>query len=234
MKKFILFLLIYPSFTFAQVDILSVLEPSLVKIAILLPDNKIISKGTAFFIENDSTLISAAHVYVKAEDALISIRKGAIVALRYSRQNKLLYAVPITPHKVNYAYDLVSFKVNPKLIKSKCKDCEITPLLLASNNPIAGESILLFGYYGSDKFPIVLKSIISGSVNLKTNQTVTELLVDKIVNSGQSGGPILSETSMKLVGIILSTIRIKVDDEIQSGISRGAAVESIRQFLSKH
>lgn len=227
MKLVSFFLLFIVSNLFSQ-SLQQIYDQSVVQIVLRKPDKKISALGTGFFV-NDSTIISANHVFAGAKNSMSTLRGGTILARKYSFNTEDKFIVPIKARQYHSTFDLVNFQINTADIKKQWSDFNILSLKLSDALPEVGMDAVGIGYYSNDKFPNMIKGIVSGFVKSKP-QNITDLIFDKITNPGNSGGPLISLESKEIIGMLIISIPTPSKKK-QGGLARAVTSLSIREFL---
>ena len=205
---------------------------SLVHIGLILPNGNIVPGGTAFFVKDGTYIATAAHVYWEIGKAINDSRGGIIVAVKTSRSGKK-FTVPVQLAAIDDAHDLATFRIDPAVIKQQWAEFTIKPLALAEKDAEQGEQVYLVGYFGGDDFPIAIHGIVAGFVKLQTATQVEEMLLDLIINKGESGAPIISQETGQVVAIGLSTIEVgPVGSQSHVGVSRAAKSQFLLALLN--
>ena len=185
--------------------------------SILLPDpskqDMPIPRGTGFFISTDGWFVTALHVISEnnavrkdIEQAVLMKEQEAGKAIRMCQAVKVVEVIP----KFDFALLKVDFELNKN--KEWLKTSQGFPFLQISSMELSdGEPVYAFGYPLPDNYyqnngnfsighnslcPRVTSAIVSSRVE-KTQMITTDgapqvYVLDKALNYGNSGGPILS------------------------------------------
>lgn len=213
--------------TNAQVNVVTMSNDSVVQIVIVLPDGKYLPAGTGFFVGDGSLIATAGHVYWESGKSLTET-KGIGVFARKSSRTKQKFLVPITMQRVDTRNDLVLFRCEKSMINEQWNGFEIKPLALADTDAEAGEEVILTGFLGTDEFPIASRGIVAGA------SPQDEMLMDMVANGGQSGGPVISVRTLRVVGIVRGTIPVPIAgtaQQVSSGIAKSTKVRHLAALL---
>lgn len=234
-KLFICFMVLfcYNSKLMPQIDFESIINHSVVKISVELPNGKFKSIGTGFFVRDFETIITANHINIQSQRIMNNIRGGKLVAQKYSRNSEKSFTVPIKLVQWSYKYDLSEFKINVDDISKQWPEFEIIPLQIDDRKPKAGDEAVFIGYWSGRKFPFIIKGIVSGFADVTNNPSIKEIFFDKISNPGQSGSPLVSMKNKHLIGMTISVLSVTEKKTKQAGLTRAVISSSIREFLGQ-
>ena len=222
---------------------LSELEKSVVQVGIVKQDQKFYGLGSGFFVAGGDGLIATAfHVYSGTVQAMAEGRGGTIAVERAIRQSKT--TTTVTAQAVTLVVsDPLHDVVLLKLSSYKQADQEnwdkvggIKALLPSSQAEIEpGSSVRIVGYFGTDTFPVVEKSVLVGGTFVTTLAgDVDEFLVSASAVPGQSGSAVVLEDGT-VVGVVLSIVTFTAPfakESLPSGLNRVAKVEYLQRLIS--
>jgi S1-C subfamily serine protease len=209
-------------------------ENSVVQIAVAMPGGSVTNFGTGFFIRDDGLLATASHVYLKALNAIVDARAGIIIARRFSRTNRGQWvgaAVQLVAQ--DYQHDVVLLKM-PAVDPMWKQIGGVVPLVLDDDATLEdGTQVCMRGYFGSDDFPLFLKGATAGTTGLGPS-LVQELLIVLPVAPGQSGSPLMSVETGRVVGILTAIVPVSLPFNQQpahSGLARAVEVVHVRRLV---
>jgi serine protease Do len=204
------------------------IEQSVLKIIVLTPQNQVASIGTGFFVGNGNLIATASHVYLEAGKTIVDGSGGKMYALKSLRSGQK-FAVPVQLAAEDFAHDVALLRFDPSLIKQQVTNFEIKPLELADKRPEMGDSVEFMGYFAGDDFPLLSRTLVAGFT------PSPELLVlDLPANPGQSGSPVLSLETGKVVGVLSSFVPVVLLPgglPTHSGLSRSVEVEHLKRLM---
>lgn len=149
-----------------------------------------ISWGTGVLVDKDTgTFLTCSHVVAEASEREISI------VMRPDKLNsrveaKLLYRTP-----ANQPYDVAVLRVNPRDV-----DPSLRPVRLSHAAILKGEPVVSVGF----PFSSSVRPTVSGGVVSKPMDCA--LLTTCCVQSGASGGPIVSRATGEMLGMIVCNV----------------------------
>lgn len=210
-------------------------ENSVVQIAVATPPGSAASFGTGFFIRDDGLIATASHVYLKALNAIVDARAGVVIARRFSRTNRGQWVgAPIDLIAQDYQHDVVLLKMQS--VDPMWKQVGgVVPLLLDDAARLEdGTQVCMRGYFGSDDFPVFLKGATAGTTSLGPS-LVQELLIVLPVVPGQSGSPLMSVETGRVVGIVTAIVPVTLPFSQQpahSGLTRAVEVGHVKKLVA--
>lgn len=158
--------------------------------------------GTAFFINHDGLLATAAHVINNSDSNLVVILNQTNSIQDYQDTTTIqVRCIPAKIKAINPVYDVCILEV-PEAVKSTFE--------IGSTDSIhVGENIATFGYPHSDHGRMVLTQQ-NTSVGAKILLDSSGIKVKNIVlniqsRPGQSGSPIVIPESRKIAGILIGS-----------------------------
>ncbi len=207
------------------------IEQSLVKIVVLDSQGQVVSVGTGFFVGDGQFIATAAHVYLEAAKTVIERGGGYIAGGKILRSGER-FVFPIELVKSDYGHDVALLRFDPNVIKKVAPNFAIKSLELDDKKPDVGDGVVFFGYFGSDDFPLLSRTVVAG---FAASPTLPEQLVlDLPANGGQSGGPVLSLESGKVVGLVNSFVPVFLSPgtpPTHSGLSRSVEVVHLKRLI---
>ncbi len=227
-------LLCFESYSIAQNTPISEIERSVVQIVIMSPsEGGALPMGSGFFAGDGKTIVSAAHVYWQAGLSGNQRHLGGIFASKTLPSGKR-FMVQITPGKVDDAHDLAVFTFDPTIIKTQLPDFVIKPLAVSEQDPKAGDEVALFGYIGLYSFVTSVRGWVSGEIKTPTPPLVfiDETILGIGVNFGDSGGPVVSTSTGKVVGVVTGFLPMTTTTPGQSTLATGVSRAAKSSFLS--
>jgi len=210
------------------------IELSVVQIVILSPsEGGAVPMGSGFFSGDGKTIVSAGHVYWQAGLSGNQRHLGGIYASKILPSGKR-FMVPITPGKVDDAHDLALFTFDPTTIKTQAPDFVVKPLQVSAQNPKLGDEVTVFGYIGTYSFVTFVRGWVSGEITTPTPPLVfvDEIILGIGVNFGDSGGPVVSTSTGKVVGVVVGFLPVTTTTPGQSTFANGVSRAAKSSFLS--
>jgi S1-C subfamily serine protease len=209
-------------------------ENSVVQIAVAMPGGSPTNFGTGFFIRDDGLIATASHVYLKALSAIVDARAGVVVARRFSRTNRGQWVgAAIQLVAQDYQHDVVLLKMQSADPMWK-QVGGVVPLLLDDGAMLEdGTQVCMRGYFGSDDFPVFLKGATAGTAGLGPS-LVQELLIVLPVVPGQSGSPLMSVETGRVVGVLTAIVPVSLPFNQQpahSGLARAVEVVHVKRLV---
>lgn len=174
---------------------------------VLVKTSNKVNSGSGFIIRSNGLFVTNYHVIEGAQEIAIKLN---------SRE------------KVNFA-DVITFDVKKDLAILKLREIESYPVLPLEENfiPNLGEDLIVLGYPLGIKLGLevtVSTGIISSIRNLPE---VNLIQTNAAINHGNSGGPVISRRSGKVIGIVTAKAR---DSE---SIGFAINVKELEQLLNK-
>lgn len=93
--------------------------------------------------------------------------------------------------------------------------------------PKIGDDVFYFGYFGGDENPLACRGIVAG------HDELTNILFDKPVLPGQSGSPLLSVQTGRVVGVVTATVPV-TGTTLSVGISRATKTEYAKKLIDSN
>lgn len=209
-------------------------ENSVVQIAVAMPGGSATGFGTGFFLRDDGLLATASHVYLKALNAIVDARAGVVIARRFSRTSRGQWVgAAIQLVAEDYQHDVVLLKMQS--VDPMWKQVGgVVPLLLDDGTWLEdGAQVCMRGYFGSDDFPLFLRGATAGTTGLGPS-LVQELLIVLPVVPGQSGSPLMSVETGRVVGILTAIVPVTLPFNQQpahSGLARAVEVVHVKKLM---
>lgn len=209
-------------------------DNSVVQIAVATPPGSVTNFGTGFFIRDDGLIATASHVYLKALDAIVDARAGVVIARRFSRTNHGQWVgAPVQLVAQDYQHDVVLLKLQS--VDPIWKQVGgVVPLLLDDGAKVEdGAQVSMRGYFGSDDFPLFLRGTTAGTSGLGPS-LVQELLIVLPVVPGQSGSPLISVETGRVVGVLTAIVPVSLPFNQQpahSGLARAVEVVHVKRLV---
>ena len=209
-------------------------ENSVVQIAVAMPGGSATSFGTGFFIRDDGLIATASHVYLKALNAIVDARAGVVIARRFSRATRGQWVgAPVELVAQDYQHDVVLLKL--QAVDPTWKQVGgVVPLLLDDSASLEdGTQVCMRGYFGSDDFPLFLRGSTAGTTVLGPS-LVQELLIVLPVVPGQSGSPLMSTETGRVVGVLTAIVPVSLPFNQQpahSGLARAVEVVHVKKLV---
>lgn len=207
---------------------------SVVQIAVATPPGSVTNFGTGFFIREDGLIATASHVYLRALNAIVDSRAGVVIARRFSRTNRGQWVgAPIELVAQDYQHDVVLLKMQS--VDPLWKQVGgVFPLPLDAGARLEdGTQVSMRGYFGSDDFPLFLSGSTAGATVLGPS-LVQELLIVLPVVPGQSGSPLISVETGRVVGILTAIVPVSLPFNQQpahSGLARAVEVVHVKRLM---
>lgn len=186
---------------------------------IVLPVGRITSNGvellgTAFLINKNGFLATAAHVVGNDDTGLVIItsKHASIQEYQDTTDNSIQY-IPTRISHINPIYDVCVLKIDYP-ISSRIE-------LASADEICVGDEVFVFGYPHSNHGRMVLtqqNTHIGAKVLIDTAGLKSKNLILNIqARPGQSGGPVISKSTMKIVAMILGSYAPKSNGGINLG-----------------
>lgn len=153
--------------TYTKNEIYNIVKDSVFKVEILDKNQNVMSQGSGFFIKEDGTFITNAHVVEDGWYGRID-QDSNVVDIEISE---------IVKYESNYDYAILKVKNYANATKYK-------PVTFSNTYEI-GETIFSIGYPNNSYTSIISTGEILGN---KTNQGIPYILTNATLNSGSSGG----------------------------------------------
>lgn len=209
-------------------------ELSVVQIVIMSPfEGGAVPMGSGFFSGDGKTIVSAAHVYWQAGLSGNQRHLGGMYASKTLPSGKR-FMVPITPGKIDDAHDLALFNFDPSTIKNQLPDFVVKPLPVSEQNPKIGDEVAIFGYIGTYSFVTSVRGWVAGEITTPSPPLVfiDETILGIGVNLGDSGGPVVSTSTGKVVGVVVGFLPTMTTTPGQSAAATGISRAARSSFLS--
>jgi hypothetical protein len=209
-------------------------ENSVVQIAVAVPGGSVTNFGTGFFIRDDGLIATASHVYLKALNAIVDARAGVVIARRFSRTTRGQWVgTPIELVAQDYQHDIVLLKM--KAVDPPWKQVGgVVALPLDDSGTLEdGAQVCMRGYFGTDDFPLFLRGSAAGTTVLGPS-LVQELLIVLPVVPGQSGSPLMSGETGRVVGVLTAIVPVSLPFNPQpahSGLARAVEVVHVKKLV---
>jgi S1-C subfamily serine protease len=231
-QVFAVFLLTVVSVAQSQTkNTIAELQQSVVKIVMLDPQGQPNSVGTGFFVDKGTLIATASHVFLEAGKMMVDHGGGKLLAWKnFSDGHKLVF--PIELAAADYGHDTAIMKFDVAAANQQAKqepNFEIKPLTLDDHNPELGDTVGFLGFFASDDFPLWSRTVVSGFTPVPK-----QIVLDVPANPGQSGSPVVSLESGKVVGVLTSfvpVILVPGSLPTHSGLSRSVEVEHLKRLI---
>jgi S1-C subfamily serine protease len=221
---------------------MSDLEKSVVQIGVVKQDKTFAGLGTGFFVSGDGLIATAFHVYSAAVQGVAENRGGTVSAERAIRQTgnqTSTTAQAVNLVAVDPLHDLALLKLGSYAKADQeawDKVGGIKALLIYTAPDIEnGSNVRTVGYFGSDAFPVIEKTVLVGGTFVITPVgPVDEFLVSALAVPGQSGSPVVLDDGT-VVGVVLSIVTFTAPfnpQSLPSGLNRVAKAEFLQRLLS--
>jgi S1-C subfamily serine protease len=206
-------------------------QDSVVKIMLVNSQGQVSNIGTGFFVGKGNVVATAAHVYLEGERQIIDGAGGQLILGKTLRTGKKFFT-SFDLVGADYTHDVALLRFDPQNVKRQIPDFEIKPLELDEKKPSVGDSLIFVGYFGNDEFPLLSRTVVSGFTN--PSATVEQVVLDLPANPGQSGSPVISLESGKVVGVLASFVPVTLFPGVaptHSGLSRSVEVEHLKRLI---
>jgi S1-C subfamily serine protease len=209
-------------------------ENSIVQIAVASPPSSVTNFGTGFFIRDDGLIATASHVYLKALNAIVDARAGVVIARRFSKTTRGQWVgAQVELVAQDYQHDVVLLKMQS--VDPMWKQAGgIVPLILDDGAGLEdGTQVSMRGYFGSDDFPVFLRGATAGTSSLGPS-LVQELLIVLPVVPGQSGSPLISVETGRVVGVLTAIVPVSLPFNQQpahSGLARAVEIVHVKRLV---
>jgi S1-C subfamily serine protease len=202
---------------------------SVVHIIVSFSDKTLEPIGTGFFVSDGKDgyrVVTVSHVYFNARLKEIGKHGGRICATKTSGDGKS-FSVPLDILDYDLEHDSAIFKLDPKLIAKAWPDFKIKPLELSDESPEIGNDVFYFGYIGVDEYPVACRGIVAG---FDPNKNI---LFDVPALGGQSGGPLVSVQTGRVVGVVTGTVPV-TGTTLSAGISKATRIEYVKKLIESN
>ena len=206
------------------------IEQSLVKIVVATPAG-LNSVGTGFVVGNGKQIATASHVYLEAARALVETGMGAIMAYKAVRNGPKVLA-PVEFLSADFQHDVALLKFDPAAFANQKPPVTLKALELDGDKPEIGEMIGFEGYFAADEYPLLSRTTVAGYTSAPPSPE--QIILDLPANPGQSGSPVLSLRTGKVVGILAAfvpVILVPGSLPTHSGLSRSVEVEHLKRLI---
>jgi serine protease Do len=204
-------------------------EKSIVKIVFQNPSGQVNSVGTGFFVGKGDLIATASHVYLDGEKTVVDSGGGQLFVAKVSHSGQR-FLIPFQLVGSDYGHDLAVLRIDPDAF-TKLTNIEVKPLELEDAKPAAGDGIFFMGYFGNDDFPLLSRTVLSGFTGVGESE---QLVLDLPANPGQSGSPVISLDSGKVVGVLASFVPVTLfpgTAPTHSGLSRSVEVVHLKRLI---
>jgi len=171
------------------------------------------SSGSGFFVSKTGYIITNNHVVNSCYEVVTKYREGYETIKVIARDNKNDLALLYRKYNTNYFYTFSKTSV----VK--------TDFVLVAGYPYADKS---------DNSPKVTRGIVSSLAGLKNNYA--QFQIDAAAQPGNSGGPVISEQSSNVVGILVAQMdkaeSFKRDGTIPENANFAIKSKIVRKFLN--
>lgn len=225
--------------------------------------------GTGFFVAEDQYVATAAHVFKATQEELVKLGGKDIVfevqtplrditAEFHSRQGFL--TMPFAIVEFADEHDLVLLKTTRRMgkkgvravatikVKGKTKKYEMTDVRTAAihaGNVNVGEEVAVAGFPLQTPYLVAQSGIVSATPIIPVSGTPNEeeqVLVDIMVNPGNSGGPAFLAKNGKVIGVCRAhrTSSVRTETLEQTPLRQNAGIGLITpakfliQLLERH
>jgi serine protease Do len=209
-------------------------EHSVVKIIFIGGSGQVNSVGTGFFVGKGDLIATASHVYLDGEKAVVDSGGGQLLVGKVLRSGGLRFLVPFQLVSTDYQHDLALLRIDPEAVKKQVPSFQITPLELEDTRAAIGDEVIFMDYFGNDDFPLLSRTVVSGFTGVGPGTASEQLVLDLPANPGQSGSPVLSLDSGKVVGVLASFVPVTLIPGApftHSGLSRSVEVEHLKRLV---
>jgi serine protease DegQ len=168
--------------------------------------------GTGFLIDRKrGWLLTNAHV---------ATRSPATIKVQFKDGKQLIAAKRI---HVDPLMDLAILEIPTASVPAGAMEAE----LACDQMPVAGTSVLAFGHPWGMSFT-ASRGIVSGLARLNPNQMIQ---TDAAINSGNSGGPLISLADGRVIGINTSTYQPEDDDAGATAIGLAETMPAVCRIV---
>ncbi|XP_032667620.1 peroxisomal leader peptide-processing protease [Odontomachus brunneus] len=178
-------------------------------------------RGTGILVDKDTGIfLTCAHVVEQAPQTQISV-----IVFRVSKDNpylnmtaELLFRSP-----KNIPYDVAVLKVKPSEL-----DPSLEPIQFSDAPIMPGEPVVAVGFaFMLSTWPTMTSGVVSKSLDYM-------LITTCCIQGGFSGGPIISQTTGKMLGMVVSNIQTACNNVRIQRISLSVPVFVLRKPLQKY
>jgi S1-C subfamily serine protease len=170
------------------------------------------ASGTGFLIDRErGWLLTNAHV---------ATRSPATIKVQFKDGKQLIAAKRI---HVDPLMDLAILEIPTASVPVNATEAE----LACDQMPVAGTSVLAFGHPWGLSFT-ASRGIVSGLAWFYPNQMIQ---TDAAINSGNSGGPLISLTDGRVIGINTSTYQPEDDDAGATAIGLAETIPAVCRIV---
>jgi len=196
-------------------------ESSVVRILVWQDTTKAPTQlGTGFFI-SDSIIVTAAHIYWKGGTWINEHRGGQLFISKQDDGRKP--TIPLTFLKFDNTHDVAIGKVDPRRVSQQFSWFDFPSL---SDEVAVGDAVFSWGFFGPDSYPIRVSGFVAGFV-----PATDDILLDMTINPGQSGSPLISAQSKRVVGIIRGFV--PSSDKDNTGIGKASKSQYVLSLLKQ-
>lgn len=170
------------------------------------------ASGTGFLVDRErGWLLTNAHVATRSPSVIkVSFRDGEQI------EAKRLHVDPII--------DLAVLSIPPKSIPATATEAQ----LACDREPAAGTSVMAYGHPWGLSYT-ASRGIVSGLAWFYPSQMIQ---TDAAINSGNSGGPLISLADGRVIGINTSTYQPEDKDKAATAISLAEPIPAICRILT--
>jgi serine protease Do len=209
-------------------------QQSVVQI-VFVNNNQLNPIGTGFFVGRGNLIATAAHVYLDGSKTVVD-GQGGMLFLKKKLRTGAAFLVPFELVKADYQHDLAVLRFDPEAVKKQIPGFEIKTLELDDNKPSVGDGVVFVGYFGGDEFPLLSRTVVAGftTAPLGAPPLPEQVVLDLPANPGQSGSPVLSLESGRVIGILASFVPVTLFPgslPIHSGLSRSVEAEHLKRLI---